>query len=140
MNEWEDIGYSQGGTESSEADTSMEEIPDEFGRATWDHVERRSEPAAVPPSSVSGEEDHACVRVLEGHSKGITALYFENECLVSFTSQIYTSLRAQNTTLGNWRIRQNHSSMGPKHGTMCNDDGHPMGNVKFTSDIICVCS
>lgn len=28
-------------------------------------------------------EDHACVRVLEGHSKEVSALYFEDTCLVS---------------------------------------------------------
>ena len=33
------------------------------------------------PSVVDGP----CVRVLEGHSKAVSALYFEDTCLVSFT-------------------------------------------------------
>ncbi len=34
------------------------------------------------PSSVA-EREGACMRVLEGHSKAVTAMYFEDECLVS---------------------------------------------------------
>ncbi|KZT31932.1 WD40 repeat-like protein [Sistotremastrum suecicum HHB10207 ss-3] len=37
-------------------------------------------------SQANGGEGDACVRVLEGHSRGVTALYFENECLVSGAS------------------------------------------------------
>jgi division protein 1 len=31
------------------------------------------------------ERDDSCVRVLEGHSKAVTALYFEDDCLVSLS-------------------------------------------------------
>ena len=34
------------------------------------------------PSSVV-EKDGPCIRLLEGHTKAVTALYFEDECLVS---------------------------------------------------------
>ena len=33
------------------------------------------------PSSVA-EREGACIRVLEGHTKAVTAMYFEDECLV----------------------------------------------------------
>ncbi|KAI0666271.1 WD40 repeat-like protein [Trametes maxima] len=37
------------------------------------------------PSSVA-EREGACVRVLEGHTKAVTAMYFEDECLVTGAS------------------------------------------------------
>ncbi|KAL1952286.1 hypothetical protein VTO73DRAFT_1435 [Trametes versicolor] len=37
------------------------------------------------PSSVA-EREGACMRVLEGHSKAVTAMYFEDECLVTGAS------------------------------------------------------
>ncbi|KAI0823146.1 WD40 repeat-like protein [Trametes gibbosa] len=37
------------------------------------------------PSSVA-EREGACIRVLEGHSKAVTAMYFEDECLVTGAS------------------------------------------------------
>lgn len=41
----------------------------------------------VNPSAVRGkpgltERDDSCARVLEGHTKAVTALYFEGDCLV----------------------------------------------------------
>ncbi|TFK30686.1 Trp-Asp repeat-containing protein [Coprinopsis marcescibilis] len=40
----------------------------------------RSEPEGTSP------KDGACIRVLEGHSRAVTALYFEDECLVTGAS------------------------------------------------------
>ncbi|CDO70898.1 hypothetical protein BN946_scf184829.g6 [Trametes cinnabarina] len=37
------------------------------------------------PSSVA-EREGACIRVLEGHTKAVTAMYFEDECLVTGAS------------------------------------------------------
>jgi mitochondrial division protein 1 len=34
----------------------------------------------------AAEREGPCARILEGHSKAVTALYFEDECLVSFLS------------------------------------------------------
>ena len=53
-----------------------EEEESEFGQANG---ERTS--TSRPESAV--EREGACIRVLEGHSKAVTALYFEDECLVS---------------------------------------------------------
>lgn len=44
---------------------------------------RESETASV--SGSMSEKDGPCARVLEGHSKAVTALYFEDECLVCLT-------------------------------------------------------
>jgi division protein 1 len=46
----------------------------------------------------AGEVDSACVRVLEGHSKAVTALYFEDECLVTGASD--KTLRQWDLTTG----------------------------------------
>lgn len=34
------------------------------------------------------EKDDPCARLLEGHSKAVTALYFEDDCLVSSKSYL----------------------------------------------------
>ena len=39
---------------------------------------------STPESAV--EKDGPCVRLLEGHTKAVTALYFEDECLVGCCS------------------------------------------------------
>jgi mitochondrial division protein 1 len=36
-----------------------------------------------PSKECASERDDPCVRVLEGHSKAVTAVYFEDDCLVS---------------------------------------------------------
>ena len=43
----------------------------------------KQESNGVLPSPREGERDGACVRLLEGHTKAVTALYFEDDCLVS---------------------------------------------------------
>lgn len=37
----------------------------------------------IRSSHTETEKDDACARLLEGHSKAVTALYFEDDCLVS---------------------------------------------------------
>ena len=37
----------------------------------------------IRSSPREGEKDSTCVRLLEGHTKAVTALYFEDDCLVS---------------------------------------------------------
>jgi division protein 1 len=41
-------------------------------------------PSGITQSSRVEEEGGPCVRTLEGHSKSVTALYYEDGCLVSF--------------------------------------------------------
>jgi division protein 1 len=63
---------------------------EEAGEPGWDLAEERSEfgefgEARSVRSDAASElhrKDSTCVRVLEGHSRPVTALYFEDECLV----------------------------------------------------------
>jgi WD40 repeat protein len=75
------------------------------------------------------ERDDCCARVLEGHTKAVTALYFEDECLVSvLPSGIFywlTPIRL----LGPWRVRQDASPVGLEDRPMRDDHGHPMGDI-----------
>lgn len=49
------------------------------------HLERES-------TSDSGEgAETGCIKTLEGHSKAVTALYFEDTCMVSWAALIWTS-------------------------------------------------
>jgi len=57
---------------------------------------------------VGDDAPGSCVRVLEGHSKGVTALYFENDTLVRL---FIPSLRVSEATqtgvrcaAGDWRV------------------------------------
>jgi mitochondrial division protein 1 len=80
--------------------------------------------------------DPACMRVFEGHTKAVTSLYFEDSCLVRLFLFSFSLNILSNTTslkkIGYRRIRQNPSSMGPQHGSMRDDDGHPLGDVAPT--------
>lgn len=70
--------------------------------------------------------DSPCVKLLEGHSKAVTALYFEDNCLVRMTS--VRAMERLTGFAGYRRIRQNPPPMGPHNRPMCHDDGHPLGN------------
>ena len=74
--------------------------------------------------------DHPCARVLEGHTQAVTALYFEDECLVRHSTSLLT-LNKKILILkfyeGNGGIRQDSTAMGPHNGPMCDDYGHPLG-------------
>ncbi len=84
--------------------------------------------SSVPEST--SEKEGPCVRVLEGHSKAVTTLYFEDDCLVSPKAKLLLlSLIVCFELLGHWCLRQNHASMGPCHRPMCHDNGHPMGYI-----------
>lgn len=83
-------------------------------------------------SRTSKEEDASgpCIRVLEGHSKAVTALYFENDTLVRPHS-IFLEMRkgaSLHITTGDRRIRQDATPMGPRDRAMRDDDGHPLGD------------
>ncbi|KAF8807652.1 WD40 repeat-like protein [Phlegmacium glaucopus] len=71
-----------------------------------------------PTASVSAR-DHPCVRVLEGHTQAVTALYFEDECLVTGASD--KTLRQWDLTTGQcvmtmdilWAISHPSSATAP---------------------------
>lgn len=45
------------------------------------------EPSGITSAS-QVEESGPCVRTLEGHSKSVTSLYYEDGCLVSFKGSV----------------------------------------------------
>lgn len=50
-------------------------------------------------------KDGPCARVLEGHSKAVTALYFEDECLArSFLCHFILSMLIWLLSKGNWSV------------------------------------
>ena len=64
-------------------------IPEEDENDDGELVEK---PNGIPngeDTSESKEKDGPCVRLLEGHSRAVTALYFEDECLVRRLSNSY---------------------------------------------------
>jgi hypothetical protein len=73
-----------------------------------------------------------CVRVLEGHSKSVTSLYYEDGCLVSVTS--LSGLGGSALLISGDRIvRQDHSTMGRSHGSMRTYDGYSLGDFEPTA-------
>lgn len=61
---------------------SLSDVAEEDEERT-DDGELGSAPNGIKSSKESiPERDGPCVRILEGHSKAVTALYFEDDCLV----------------------------------------------------------
>jgi division protein 1 len=83
-----DLRRVDGDAETSEWDLSdVLEETDEDGDCTGDSVvvdRLRTAPNGTRPRSQTPKKDTSgpCIRVLEGHSKAVTALYFENDTLV----------------------------------------------------------
>jgi division protein 1 len=60
---------------------SLSDVAEEDeGRMDGEVVDRVN---GIRSSTSTGERDDTCARLLEGHSKAVTALYFEDDCLVS---------------------------------------------------------
>jgi WD40 repeat protein len=84
----------------------------------------------------SEEDSSACVRALEGHSRAITSMFFEGDCLVStahisklcFLSTALNNLFLSGTT-GHRCIRQDTPPVGSHHRAVCDDHGHSLGHV-----------
>ena len=89
-------------------------------------------PNGIRNGSVGGSElerETAFVRALEGHSKAVTSMYFEDDCLVS--GDIYFAPPATpkfTVCVGHRRLRQDNASVGSHNRPMCHDHGHPLGN------------
>jgi len=72
------------------------------------------------------ERDDPCARLLEGHSKAVTALYFEDDCLVTGASD--KTLRQWDLTTGQcvmtmdilWAMSHPHLPTGPPGGAFPN--------------------
>lgn len=110
------------------------------GEEDFVHLERESS------SDASEGPETGCVRVLEGHSKAVTALYFEDTCMVSVGSWICLFLSASHChlcvyelvrtlfvlltfpRLGYRCVRQDDQTMGRYYWPVCPHDGHPVGD------------
>jgi len=114
LEETEDDGD---GTGTSTGDSVVVDRPREVVNGT------RSRSRA-PKDDTSGP----CVRVLEGHSKAVTALYFENDTLVRL-SFFQHNRSPSDEKKGDGCVRQNLTPMGSRNGAMCDDDGHPLGDI-----------
>lgn len=83
------------------------------------------------PSSVV-EREGPCIRALEGHTKTVSAMYFEDECLVRPVFTVYATsfplAQPQIPLVGNRRVRQDYATVGPHHRAVCHDHGHSLGN------------
>lgn len=82
----------------------------------------------IRSSPRESEGDGACVRLLEGHSKAVTALYFEDDCLVSRSLDCSTH-DCNHIISGHWGIRQDTPSVGFDNRPMRHDHGHPLGDL-----------
>ena len=82
----------------------------------------------IRSSPRESERDGACVRLLEGHSKAVTALYFEDDCLVSRSLDCST-YDCNHIISGHWGIRQDAPSVGFDNRPMRHDHGHPLGDL-----------
>lgn len=65
------------------SEIAEEEAVDEFGGRTKANTNGSIRQGGSDAESTS-EREGPCVRVLEGHSKAVSSLYFEDDCLVSF--------------------------------------------------------
>lgn len=74
------------------------------------------------------EENGPCVRTLEGHSKSVTALYYEDGCLVSRVPGVHR------LHPGDRLVGQDHSSMGRCDWSMRSNHGHTLGHLKSPAD------
>lgn len=59
---------------------SLSDIAEE--EAGVDELGMRTEAKRTSAAGISAEKDGPCIRLLEGHTKAVTALYFEEDCLV----------------------------------------------------------
>lgn len=54
--------------------------------------EEAEEDSGIRSTRETAQKDGPCARLLEGHTQAVTALYFEDECLVSFVVMVAISV------------------------------------------------
>ena len=72
------------------------------------------------------EDNGPCVRTLEGHSKSVTALYYEDGCLVS-------RLGKQCCPSGDRFVGQDDPAMGRGDRAVRPDHGYPVGHLESST-------
>lgn len=83
----------------------------------------------------AADKNGPCLRVLEGHSKAVSSLYFEDECLVRLSpaARTHIPISCVNTPLGDRSIRQDYASVGLGYWSVRLDHGHPLGHLAPSS-------
>ncbi|KAI6005005.1 WD40-repeat-containing domain protein [Pisolithus orientalis] len=97
-------------------EATLSDVAEEDGDNDGELVEKPNSIRCSNSSQASTDDDGPCLRRLEGHSKAVTALYFEDDCLVTGASD--KTLRQWDLTTGQcvltmdilWAI--SHSSVG----------------------------
>lgn len=73
------------------------------------------------------EERSPCVKTLDGHTKAVTSLYFDGNCLVRPPPPPSASLTF---ALGHGLLGPDTPTMGSRNGSMRAHDGHSLGHLK----------
>lgn len=100
--------------------------------ARAEHADEAAADEAEKDGSQRAISETPCIRVLEGHSKAVTALYYEDGCLVSFPFKIRWGPTLM-AFAGHRIFGQDDPSVGRQHGAMYPDDGHSLGYLQSTS-------
>ncbi|KAI6133410.1 WD40-repeat-containing domain protein [Pisolithus croceorrhizus] len=108
--------WNLGAVEDDWEHASLSDVAEEDGDQDGELVEKPNSIRCSSSSRASTDSDGPCLRRLEGHSKAVTALYFEDDCLVTGASD--KTLRQWDLTTGQcvltmdilWAI--SHSSIG----------------------------
>lgn len=118
------VGHGQS-QEEGEGEGGDDELPDLDSLAKGAGIRREDGERMV--------EGGPCVKTLEGHSKAVSSLYYEDGCLVRRTlppgSDIHLTdiYRLDLHAAGHRIFGQDDPSMGRHHWSMCLDDGHSLG-------------
>lgn len=108
--------WNLGAVEDDWEQASLSDVAEEDGDQDGELVEKPNGIRCSDSSQAGTDNDGPCLRRLEGHSKAVTALYFEDDCLVTGASD--KTLRQWDLTTGQcvltmdilWAI--SHSSIG----------------------------
>ena len=81
------------------------------------------------PGSTRAGEGTPCVKTLDGHTKSVTSLYFDGNCLVRqfhfFFSEFWLMMR-----IGYWIVGSYAPSMGSHNRSMRPNDGYSLGHLE----------
>ncbi|KIK15880.1 hypothetical protein PISMIDRAFT_686895 [Pisolithus microcarpus 441] len=108
--------WNLGAVEDDWEQASLSDVAEEDGNQDGELVEKPNGIRCSDSSQAGTDSDGPCLRRLEGHSKAVTALYFEDDCLVTGASD--KTLRQWDLSTGQcvltmdilWAI--SHSSIG----------------------------
>lgn len=118
--------WNLGAVEDDWEQASLSDVAEEDGDQDGELVEKPNGIRCSDSSQAGTDNDGPCLRRLEGHSKAVTALYFEDDCLVRHS--LVSLWSCDWFEIGYWCIRQDTPSMGSDHRTVCSNHGHSLGH------------